>query len=198
MAVARIIAGQAGGVRLTTPRGATTRPTTDRVREALFAALATWTGGAAGPASEQLQEVDVLDLFAGSGALGLEAASRGARRVVWVERDRAACAVIERNRATAGLDGRVVVSSVGSYLDRPAGRPFDVLLLDPPYVMANEELAGLLDRAATHGFIAPDGLVVVERDARSAEPQWPFALTLGWSRRYGESCLYFCRPRERA
>lgn len=175
-----------------------TRPTTDRVREALFAAVATWSGGASGPASEQLQELDVVDLFAGSGALGLEAASRGARTVVWVERDRGAAAVISRNRASTGLAGTVVLASVGAYLDRAGAGAFDLLLLDPPYALPNEELTELLDRAGRNGFVAPDALVVVERDARTPEPQWPPALGLGWSRRYGESCLYFCRPRERA
>ena len=190
--MARIIAGTAGGVRLAVPRGTTTRPTTDRVREALFASLAVWAGGAAEGAGQQLAGLAFLDLFAGSGALGLEAASRGARRVVWVEKDRGAAGVIAKNLTVARLTGRVVTESVATFLARPASELFDVALLDPPYGLANDEITALLAAAVGNGHMAPDGLVVVERDARTPAPRWPPGLSLGWSRRYGESYLYFC------
>lgn len=178
------------------PSGRDTRPTTDRVREALFSALATWFGGAGGPAEEQLDGLAVLDLFAGSGALGLEAASRGALRVVFVERDRAAAGVIRRNIAATHLPGEVVTGSVSVFLDRQSHAAFDLLLLDPPYALPNDELVELLDRVDLNGVIAADGLVVVERDSRTPEPSWPTGLRRERMRRYGETCLYFCRPSE--
>ncbi len=132
----RIIAGVAGGRRIETPKGADTRPTSDRVREALFGAL---------DARGALDGAAVLDLFAGSGALGLEAASRGARSVVLVESGREATAVARRNAATLGLDGvRVVQAPVQRYLatatHAPLDPPADVVLLDPPYGFGEAEL----------------------------------------------------------
>ena len=120
----RIIGGSAGGRRLETPRGEATRPTSDRVREALFSAVESWCGTLSG--------LRVLDLYAGSGALGLEACSRGADHALLVERDRRTAAVITANARTLGLPGaRVVAASVGTVLASAPDRPYDLVLADP-------------------------------------------------------------------
>ena len=176
----RIVAGTAGGRTLRVP-GTGTRPTSDRVREALFSRL------------EHLDAIDdavVLDLYAGSGALGLEAASRGARTVVLVESDRAAAEVCRRNVATLGLGGvQVVADRVLAYLSRGAVPTADLVLVDPPYELAEPELADVL--AALAPRLSPDVVVVVERSTRSPEPRWPSTLRRRDERRYGETVLWF-------
>jgi len=188
--VTRIIAGSAGGRRLVTPAGEATRPTSDRVREALFSMLEA-RGAVAG--------ARVLDLFAGSGALGLEAASRGAAAVTLVDSAPAAVAAARRNTAVlAGDPARidVVRSTVRRYLARPDVGPFDLVLLDPPYPLGEDELAEHLAALAAPGTPAAPGrlaegaLVVVERSARSPEPRWPDALTREQDRRYGETAVW--------
>ncbi len=202
----RIIAGAAGGRRLQTPPGSDTRPTSDRVREALFSRL------------EHLQAIDgaaVLDLYAGSGALGLEALSRGARRVVLVEQARRAAAVARRNAAETAAAVRaaraaeaggdrgadlvaVRVASVARYLAGPgeADGPNDLVFLDPPYGLSEQELARALQGLAD-AHLRPGALVVVERSARSPEPTWPTgstgsgALRPSEARSYGETRLWF-------
>lgn len=179
------MAGTAGGRTLRVP-GAGTRPTSDRVREALFSRL------------EHLDVLDgavVLDLYAGSGALGLEAASRGARTVVLVESARAAAEVCRRNAATLGLgEVQVVADRVLPYLSRGASPAVDLALVDPPYELAEPDVAATL--AALAPRLAPDAVVVVERSSRSPEPTWPPALTRSDQRRYGETVLWFakCEP----
>lgn len=183
----RIIAGHAGGLTLRSVPGDATRPTTDRTREALFSWLASrgWLEGAA-----------VVDLFAGSGALGGEAASRGAARVLLVERDRRAAAVCRSNaEAVNGRVGRPVVAvsagDVDRVLDSPAGAgPWDLVLADPPYPLDGAALTGTLERIAA--VLVPEGLLVLERSSRSAEPSWPAGLEPLEARRYGETTLYFC------
>lgn len=183
----RIIAGHAGGLKLQSVPGDATRPTTDRTREALFSWLASrgWLEGAA-----------VVDLFAGSGALGGEAASRGARRVLLVERDRRAAAVCRKNaEALNHRVGRPVVevsaADVDRALDSPAGAgPWDLVLADPPYPLTGAALAGTLERIAA--VLVPEGLLVLERSSRSPEPDWPAGLDHLETRRYGETTLYFC------
>jgi 16S rRNA (guanine966-N2)-methyltransferase len=178
----RIIAGAARGRRLETPAGETTRPTSDRVREALFSAL---------EARGALRGHRVLDLFAGSGALGLEAASRGAAEVVLVDSSRQAAESARRNVAAIGMPRvSVVVSSVQRYLDRVPDRPVDVVFLDPPYVLAEAVLAGHLTALAERGWLAPHALVVVERSTRTPEPRWPVELHRDQVRRYGETALW--------
>lgn len=194
--MSRIITGSARGARLITPPGAHTRPTTERVREALFSSLSTWAGTVDADPAEQLADLAVLDLFAGSGALGLEAASRGARPVTWVEKERSAAEVIKQNQRHTRLAGRVIVGSVRGFLSQPAAHANDVILLDPPYELTNDELSELIALALTGGHLLDDGIMVVERSVRTGEPAWPTGLGLGWMRRYGESCLYFCRPSE--
>ncbi len=189
----RIIAGVAGGRRIETPRGDATRPTSDRVREALFGAL---------QARGVLEGAVVLDLFAGSGALGLEAASRGAARVVLVDNAREAVAVARRNAAGLGLDGvRVVQAPVLRHLAAtrpdagpPAEPPADLALLDPPYALDERALADVLE-ALDAGHLAPGALVVVERDARSPEPAWPAGWTGEGARRYGDTVLWTATAR---
>lgn len=187
----RIVAGAAGGRRLSVPPGNRTRPTSDRVREALFSSLtATFGGGPGG-----LGGLRVLDLYAGSGALGLEALSRGAEHCLLVESDARAAAVIRANVKAVGLPGAVVVASpVERVLTAPPDAPYDVVLADPPYAMIDAELSGVLVSLAA-GWLAPDAVVVVERDRRSAPVTWPDDIAPGRERRYGETVLWYGRAR---
>lgn len=178
----RIIAGAAGGRRLATPSGDATRPTSERVREALFARL---------EHLDALNGAHVLDLYAGSGALGLEAASRGAASVVLVEKDRKAATVAARNVRDLGLSGvEVRADSVERVLSAPAAREFDLVILDPPYSLADPVIAQALERL-TGGWLAQDALLVVERSSRSPEPVWPPDVELIGPRRYGETTVWF-------
>jgi 16S rRNA (guanine966-N2)-methyltransferase len=170
----RIIAGTRKGHRIQAPRGADTRPTSDRAREAAFMLI--------GP----VDDAAVLDLFAGSGAMGLEALSRGAASALFVESDREACRAIERNldklrlRATVLCDD--ALRSLGA--EAAARRRYDLVLLDPPY----GSFATMQTALATYlpAVLAEDGLVVVETDARDEEPDLP-PLALRTSRRYGSA-----------
>ena len=183
----RIIAGTAGGRELRTPPGRGTRPTSDRVREALFSAL---------EARDALSRARVMDLYAGSGALGLEAASRGAASVLLVESDRAAAAVARRNVAALGIPGTTVRhATVARTLAAPPSTPCTLVFSDPPYDLAEEALAGDLALLAEHGWLAPDALVVVERSSRSPEPRWPADWEPEGERRYGETKVWFAGPR---
>lgn len=182
----RIVAGTARGRPLVVPRGGATRPTSDRVREALFGRL---------DARGVLNGASVLDLYAGSGALGLEAASRGAVRVVLVDSDRAAAEAARRNAATVAAPGVAVVAEpVERYLRRPPEAPFDLVLLDPPYALAGPRLAEVLQQLVDGGWLAADAVVVVERAGRDGPPPWPAALAEEGSRRYGETTLWFAAP----
>ena len=177
----RVIAGVAGGRRLAVPpRG--TRPTSDRVREALFAALEHGPG---------LAGATVLDLCAGSGALGLEALSRGAAHALFVESDRRAAAVLRRNVDAVGLPGAVVrVAPAATVLAGPAEQAYDLLLVDPPYEVSGAEVAGWLAAAAANGWLADDALVVVERSTHGPSFDWPPPLRSLRERRYGETVLH--------
>lgn len=182
----RIIAGEAGGRRLAVPPGRSTRPTSDRVREGLFAALVSSFGSLAG--------TTVLDLYAGSGAVGLEALSRGAADVLLVESDRVAAQVIRRNIEIVGLPGaRVVSDRVERVLRRGPGEAAlrDLVFADPPYSAGDGEVRGML--AALACWVAPEAVVVVERDSRSGPPPWPEGFREDRSRRYGETCLWYGR-----
>ena len=177
----RIIAGAARGRRLTVPATGA-RPTSDRVRESMFAALDHLLGGFRG--------ARVLDLYAGSGALGLEAASRGATTVVLVEQDRACAAVARGNAEAVGLAGvRVVTAAVARHLAGPP-EPFDLVLADPPYTMGAIEVGSCL-AALTRGWLAPGGLVVVERATRGDAVDWPSGLVALRSRAYGSTTLWY-------
>ena len=180
----RIIGGTAGGRRLTTPRGAQTRPTSDRVREALFSAIESWCGS--------LQGLRFLDLYAGSGAVGLEAWSRGAGIVTLVEQDRKTAALIANNATTLGFGrANVVASSVATALARPPAAPYDIVFSDPPYPLGEDALGTDLAALAENGWLVPGALVVIERSARSPEPVWPAGFEEIRSRRYGESTLWY-------
>ena len=170
----RIIAGSRKGHRLVAPRGRDTRPTGDRQREAVFNLV--------GPSVEGAR---VLDLFAGSGAMGLEALSRGALAAVFVDADREAIAAIERNLDKLRLTGATVLRDDAARVlatEAAAGRRYDLVLVDPPY----RELAGLLPALGRHlaSVLEPGGIVVVESDARD-EPVLP--LPLRTTRRYGST-----------
>lgn len=180
----RIVAGRAGGQRLQVPAKGT-RPTSERVREALFSHL------------DHLGYTDgtrVLDLYAGSGALGLEAVSRGAARAVLVESGRAAAAACRANAERTRLAARVQVRAVPVRRYLAAGPPadgFDLVLCDPPY--ADEDTDEVLATLAEPGWLAEDALVVLERDARSAPPTWPEHWQVQLARRTGETVLYSAR-----
>lgn len=179
----RIIAGTAGGRRLRTPKGSATRPTTDRVREALFSRVEALLG---------LDGARVLDLYAGSGALGLEAASRGAAHVLCVEADRPTARLVRDNVRALGLDQvDVAADQVERVLVRgPAAEPYDLVLADPPYPVGEAPLARVLTSLVEQGWLADDAVVVVERSSRSPEPTWPAGLGLLRTRTYGETALH--------
>jgi 16S rRNA (guanine966-N2)-methyltransferase len=184
--VTRIIAGAAGGRRLATAAGRTTRPTSDRTREGLFATVLAIRGGLSGAAA--------LDLYAGSGAVGLEALSRGATDVILVESDPRAAAVIRANISSIGLTGaRLLTGRVERVLAQgPDGsRPRDFVFADPPYALAGEELEQVLAALVSGGWLAPGALVAVERATRSGPPAWPEGLEPDRSRRYGEATLWY-------
>lgn len=186
----RVIAGSARGRRLAVPAGATTRPTTDRVREALFSVIATWAGRGGEPPEFSLSGIAFCDFYAGSGAVGLEAASRGAGPVLLVEADRRIAALAARNAASLELKAEVRSSRVEDLLSRSAPSVFDIVFADPPYDMESEQLSSVLSRVAG-GWLAPEGLVVVERSRRSPAMIWPDTLARTWSRTYGETVLEF-------
>ncbi|SPT52589.1 Ribosomal RNA small subunit methyltransferase D [Actinomyces bovis] len=180
----RIVAGDVGGRRIEVPRTGT-RPTSERVREALFGRLEHY-GVVAG--------ARVLDLCAGSGALGLEAASRGATDVTLVDSARAATQVCETNVRALGLRGvRVVTAKAAAFLAGVAGAGVDLVLLDPPYDLPEAELAGILEPLVREEdpWLADGAVVVVERSARSPEPNWPEGLRRFSEKRYGETRIWF-------
>ena len=181
--VTRIISGEAGGRRLRTPTGDGTRPTADRVREALFASL---------EARDVIDGAHVMDLYAGSGALGLEAASRGAASVLLVESDRSASATIRANISDLDVAGaRLQSGTVEQALDRPASLRYDVVLADPPYDVTERSLASVLEMLLAHQWLAQEPVIVVERSGRSPEPTWPDGLVSEGARSYGETVLWF-------
>lgn len=176
----RIIAGSAGGRRLVTPAGSATRPTSDRAREGLFSTLQSLM---------DLEGARVLDLYAGTGALGLEALSRGAAAATLVEEDPRALAAIRSNVNALRLPATVVDADVTCFLGTEPS-PHQVVVLDPPYEL---EVDGVL--TAVLPWLAEQGLVVVERRTRGPAPVLPSGLREERSRRYGEATLwYFSRP----
>jgi 16S rRNA (guanine(966)-N(2))-methyltransferase RsmD len=183
----RIVAGTLGGRRLSVPSGAGTRPTSDRVREALFSALETRV---------DLDGARFADLYAGSGAVGLEALSRGAAHVLLVESDARAVRAIRDNAVAlaAGPRVKVVASKVDTVLAGPPdGGPYDVVFADPPYAMSEADLRATLVALVDGGWLARDAVVVVERATRSGPPPQVQGVTAERSRRYGESTLWYGR-----
>jgi len=193
--VARVIAGEAGGRRLAVPGGRETRPTSDRAREGLFATISSIAGSLAG--------ARVLDLYAGSGAVGLEALSRGAGHVLLVEAGARAGRVIRANIATLGLSGaEVIVDRVERVLVRGPGGPdgpdgpdgdarYDVVFADPPYALDGEEVSAMLTALADRAWLAPGALVIVERATRSGPVRWPAGYVQDRARRYGEATFWY-------
>jgi len=181
----RIVAGVLGGRRLSVPPGQGTRPTSDRVREALFSSLSHLT---------DLDGARFADLYAGSGAVGLEACSRGASHVLLAESDAKAARVARGNITTLGVAGsvRLVTDKVERLLAGAAGEPYDVVFLDPPYAVTEERVAEVL-RALAERWLAPDAIVVAERSGRGPAPAWPEGLDQFAERRYGETTLWYAR-----
>ncbi|MFY9767220.1 MAG: 16S rRNA (guanine(966)-N(2))-methyltransferase RsmD [Mycobacterium sp.] len=176
----RIIGGVAGGRRIAVPpRG--TRPTTDRVRESLFNIVT---------ARRDLTGLSVLDLYAGSGALGLEALSRGAASAVFVESDHRAATVLARNIATLGLTGATLRRGlVAAVLATGAAAPVDLVLADPPYEVETAEVHAVLTALTTHGWAHEGTLAVVERAAAGAPLSWPSGWQPWQQRLYGDTRL---------
>jgi 16S rRNA (guanine966-N2)-methyltransferase len=182
----RIIGGTAGGRRLKTPGGEATRPTSDRVREALFSTLEAQLGSLTG--------LRFLDLYAGSGAIGLEAMSRGAGVVTSIESDRRTARLVQDNASTLGFRKvEVMAQSVARALGLHPRSPYDVVFADPPYPMGNEEVEKALALLLDHEWLAAGAVLVVERSARSVEPTWPAGLVREREKRYGETVLWYVR-----
>lgn len=188
----RIIAGVAGGLALKSVPGDATRPTTDRVKEALFSRL---------ESRDELDGSRVLDLYAGSGALGVEAASRGARAVVLVEQAPKALGACQANASVVNKKLRadavaVRRGSVNAFLavETETGRGWDLVFMDPPYPLTEEELAATL--ATLCPVLNDEALLVLERSTRSPEPSWPAGLVATASKKYGETTLWFAEPVE--
>jgi 16S rRNA (guanine966-N2)-methyltransferase len=181
----RVVAGRLGGRRLRAVPGSATRPTSDRVREALFSVL----GG-------RVEGARVLDLFAGTGALAIEALSRGAVSAVLVEQSTQATAVIGANLEALGLAGAATVrrTKVEVYLRGQRDGPFDLVLIDPPYALPIGMLAGLLARLA-RGALAPGAVVALESSARAEPPPWPAGMRPDRPRRYGDTALHLATYR---
>jgi 16S rRNA (guanine966-N2)-methyltransferase len=180
----RVIAGVAGGRRLKVPP-AGVRPTGDRAREGLFNSLGSLL---------ELEGARVLDLYAGSGALGLEALSRGAAEVVFVESGQRVLPVLRANLAAVGLPGgRVVAGSVPTVVAGPPPARFDLVLADPPYATPVEEVRGVLASLVAGQWLADGAVLVVERSSREQPWDWPTPLTALRDRRYGEASLRYGR-----
>jgi 16S rRNA (guanine966-N2)-methyltransferase len=197
--VTRIVAGSLGGRTIAVPAKGT-RPTSDRVREAIFSRLTHL---------DVLDGARVLDLYAGSGALGLEAASRGAASVTLVDSARPAADVARKNvavlrlttvrvvtetaeRFAAALAGAVPRAGTGAVPGTTAA--LDLVFLDPPYDLGENALATVLTHLATPGVLADDAVVVVERSIRTPEPAWPDGLTAFARKDYGETAVYYAEP----
>ncbi|WP_309081910.1 16S rRNA (guanine(966)-N(2))-methyltransferase RsmD [Zhihengliuella sp.] len=206
--MSRIIAGIAGGLALTSVPGTGTRPTTDRVKESVFSRLEHW---------EAIQDARVLDLFAGSGALGLEAVSRGARRAVLVDSADAAVRTARANaervnkavgagqrggRGSAGpaqtergTTGARAVKGRAPGIIGTLGDVWDLVFLDPPYPVTEEELAEVLESLLPR--LSESAVVVVERSSRSPEPAWPAGLEMIDGKKYGETRIWYAEPANR-
>ena len=182
--MSRIIGGSAGGRRLRTPNGEATRPTSDRVREALFSTLESQLGALTG--------LRFLDLYAGSGAVGLEAMSRGVGVVTAVESDRRTSRLVADNARALGFRHvEVLAQPVLRALGLHPRAPYDVVFADPPYALENAEVEQALAQLVGHAWVSPGSVVVVERSARSVEPTWPTGLARTRVKEYGETVLWY-------
>lgn len=178
----RVIGGEAKGRRLLTPPGRTTRPFTDRLRESLFSAL-----------GERVVGARVLDLYAGSGSIGLEALSRGARSAVFIESNRSALQALRRNIEAVGLGGKVIGGSVERHLDHRS-ELFDLVFVDPPYPMPDEDVARVLEAVA--GLLTDDGVVIVHRRRGARLLTGAAILSETWHRRYGDAEVWWLQKEQ--
>ncbi|MEW1864733.1 16S rRNA (guanine(966)-N(2))-methyltransferase RsmD [Streptomyces sp. NBC_00669] len=186
----RVIAGAAGGRRLAVPPGNGTRPTSDRAKEALFSTWESLRG--------TLEGARVLDLYAGSGAVGLEALSRGAAHVLLVEADPRAAQVVRENATALKLPGAEVRPGRAekAVAGPPSGPPYDTVFLDPPYDVPDDELREILLTLLANGWLTTDALVTVERRTRGGVFGWPDGFAGLRSRKYGEATLWYGRAAE--
>ncbi|WP_327185270.1 16S rRNA (guanine(966)-N(2))-methyltransferase RsmD [Streptomyces sp. NBC_01334] len=183
----RVIAGAAGGRRLAVPPGTGTRPTSDRAREGLFS---TWQSLLGGPLGGER----VLDLYAGSGAVGLEALSRGAGHTLLVEADARAARTVRENVKALGLPGAEVrAGKAQQIIQTPPAEAYDLVFLDPPYAVSNDDLREILLTLRSGGWLAADALVTVERSTRGGEFPWPDGFEALRARRYGEGTFWYGR-----
>jgi 16S rRNA (guanine966-N2)-methyltransferase len=185
--VTRIVAGTARGRRLAVPPGNGTRPTSDRAREALFSTVESILVSLAG--------ARVLDLYAGSGAVGLEALSRGADHALLIEADARAARTIRDNAESTSVTGAVVRTDRTERVVAGAApaAAYDLVFADPPYDLADDRLRSVLTHLLDGGWLRPGTLVVVERSARGEEWRWPVGIDADRSRRYGEGALWYGR-----
>ncbi|AVZ75523.1 16S rRNA (guanine(966)-N(2))-methyltransferase RsmD [Streptomyces lunaelactis] len=183
----RVIAGAAGGRRLAVPPGNGTRPTSDRAREGLFSSWESLLGSLIG--------IRIADLYAGSGAVGLEALSRGASHALLVEADTRAARTVRENVRVLGLPGAEVrTGKAEQIVTGPAPEdPYDVVFLDPPYAVTDDDLREILLTLRTQGWLADDALATVERSTRGGEFVWPQGFEPLRARRYGEGTLWYGR-----
>ncbi|MGW0556929.1 16S rRNA (guanine(966)-N(2))-methyltransferase RsmD [Streptomyces sp. NPDC002926] len=183
----RVIAGAAGGRRLAVPPGNGTRPTSDRAREGLFSSWESLLGTLSG--------IRVADLYAGSGAVGLEALSRGASHALLVEADSRAVRTVRENVRALGLPGAEVRTGKAEQIVTSLAPevPYDVVFLDPPYAVTDDDLREILLTLRTQGWLADDALVTVERSTRGGEFVWPQGFEPLRARRYGEGTLWYGR-----
>lgn len=184
----RVIAGAAGGRRLAVPPGTGTRPTSDRAREGMFSS---WEAQLGGPAA--WQGLRFLDLYGGSGAVGLEALSRGAAHALLVESDARAVRVIRENVRSLGLRGAEVRAAKAHQVlaGPPPAQPYHLVFLDPPYAVPDDDLREILLTLRTGGWLTPDALATVERSTRGGVFGWPEGFSQLRSRRYGEGTLWY-------
>ncbi|WP_149185233.1 16S rRNA (guanine(966)-N(2))-methyltransferase RsmD [Streptomyces sp. TRM49041] len=183
----RVIAGAAGGRRLAVPPGNGTRPTSDRAREGLFSTWQSLLG--------TLHGIRVADLYAGSGAVGLEALSRGASHALLVEADNRAARTVRENVRVLGLPGAEVrTGKAEQIVTGPApAEPYDAVFLDPPYAVPDDDLREILLTLRAQGWLADDALVTVERSTRGGEFGWPQGFEPLRARRYGEGTFWYGR-----
>ncbi|MFI6104027.1 16S rRNA (guanine(966)-N(2))-methyltransferase RsmD [Streptomyces sp. NPDC093595] len=183
----RVIAGVAGGRRLAVPPGNGTRPTSDRAREGLFSTWEALLG--------TLDGIRIADLYAGSGAVGLEALSRGAAHALLVEADARAARTVRENVRGLGLPGAEIrTAKAEQIVTGPAPeQPYDVVFLDPPYAVTDDDLGEILLTLRAKGWLAADALVTVERSTRGGRFAWPDGFEPLRSRRYGEGTFWYGR-----
>jgi 16S rRNA (guanine966-N2)-methyltransferase len=181
----RIIAGSAGGRQLAVPPGRGTRPTSDRAREGIFLTLDSLYG---------LRDARVLDLYAGSGAVGLESLSRGAAHALLVESDPKAARTIKTNIQSLGLDGaQLVADKVERALAKTPEAPYDIVFADPPYALSDGEVTRVLELLRDNGWLTDEALVAFERESRGKALMWPEGYVEERVRRYGEASVWYGR-----